>query len=348
MHTDAVFYRQRENGIRFQVNFTKNTGDLTDLSCLVADRFSNTEQRILAAGQTCSVTAGVDFTAGTTVAVSSGVLTSNFDLSVDSKDTGAITNDWDNNAVDASTQTQLHAGDRVSTADGTVTLTSNFYFNKGTDTLTLSAATSVSAGELVSQGDARGVVKAASTGTSVSVLVVSGTFTDDDGTDYTTFRLYIEVSDAALTNVYALYGTADHPLIVPPAYQVASPFGADFGGVNPALFAANPTAEYDSWLTIGLDDGDPRSLLAKSPGFIFDPADEHGWDVSKGMRKQDAAIFYMDPNMGPAATSREPVVVAQLTTPAGASHTITMELQGKPTENANGQEAWDVGVGWTW
>ena len=117
----------------------------------------------------------------------------------------------------------------------------------------------VTAGSLPAGGLGQDANNVATVDSCTARVEQTGTFTDDDGTEYTRFRLFIEVSDAALTNVYALYGTAEHPLIVPPAYQVASPFGADFGGVNPALFAANPTAEYDSWLTIGLDDGDPRS-----------------------------------------------------------------------------------------
>ena len=42
-------------------------------------------------------------------------------------------------------------------------------------------------------------------------------------------------------------------------------FGADVGGVNPAFFAINAAAEFDSWLTIGMTDASAPGALATSP-----------------------------------------------------------------------------------
>ena len=97
----------------------------------------------------------------------------------------------------------------------------------------------------------------------------TGVFTDPrDALEYTVFRLYVEVHDDALANVYALYGSEDSPLAIPPAFQVDPPFGADYGGVSPQLFGAEDTAQYDSWLTVGLADGNLHRELTVSDGFF--------------------------------------------------------------------------------
>ena len=88
-----------------------------------------------------------------------------------------------------------------------------------------------------------------------------GAFADAEGAEWSVFRLYVDHNDGAVfgdegeANVYELYGAPGRPLILPPAYQVPKPFGANIGGVDPALFAVEPTAQHDSWLTIGLEEG---------------------------------------------------------------------------------------------
>ena len=62
--------------------------------------------------------------------------------------------------------------------------------------------------------------------------------------------------------VTAIYGTDTEPWSLvgnAPFYQDA--FGSDFGGgVNPLLFGAFPTLEYDTWWTIGAEPGDDDGL----------------------------------------------------------------------------------------
>jgi hypothetical protein len=52
----------------------------------------------------------------------------------------------------------------------------------------------------------------------------------------TTYRLVFNL-DASQSNAYTLAGTGAQALVMPPAYQVAAPFGTDNGGVSPAFFA---------------------------------------------------------------------------------------------------------------
>ena len=131
----------------------------------------------------------------------------------------------------------------------------------------------------------------------------------------TTYQLSAELNDV-MTNVYALYGSAETPLRAPPAFQVASPNGADVGGVSPALFATTPAAEYDSWLTIGSTDG---SVSLSVAGISFD-----AWDTSTPLSASDGLIF-VAPDAGPGGT----VVVGQMTIPSDTYAEVTMGMQGR-------------------
>ena len=53
-----------------------------------------------------------------------------------------------------------------------------------------------------------------------------------------------------VADVYALYGDGENHLIIPPAFQVPTPFGTSVGPQNPAFFAVQPDCEFDSFLTI--------------------------------------------------------------------------------------------------
>ena len=60
-------------------------------------------------------------------------------------------------------------------------------------------------------------------------------------------------------NIYTIYGDAISPLEMPPAFQIEGAFGANTGGVNPLFFNALSTAKYDSWLSVGLTEGDDQN-----------------------------------------------------------------------------------------
>ena len=133
----------------------------------------------------------------------------------------------------------------------------------------------------------------------------------------TTYRLTLALKGGA-SNVYTIYGTSDPPLSMPAAFQVDAPFGADIGGVNPGLVAANAAAEFDSWLTVGITDGDSDGALG-SIGIDFS-----SWKDS-GLSATNAAVFWMNPDNGPSGSG---IAVAQLTIPSGQQATATMGAQG--------------------
>jgi hypothetical protein len=167
-------------------------------------------------------------------------------------------------------------------------------------------------------------------------------------TGMTTVQLYISLDAATQQNVYAMAGTDDTTMVFPPAYQVATPFGADIGGANPAFFpiannAALGFAEFDSWLTIGVTDGSAPGAISASPGF-----DLARWTESAGLSETNAAIFYMDPATMGANSGVDAIVMAQMTVSAetvAGGGTATAQLQGR---SAGGAEDWVLPVSWTW
>ena len=84
---------------------------------------------------------------------------------------------------------------------------------------------------------------------------------DPLGTGASTYRIYANFTSSDV-EVTAIYGTDSEPWSLignAPFYQDA--FGSDFGGsVNPLLFGAFPTLEFDTWWTIGAEPGDDDGL----------------------------------------------------------------------------------------
>jgi hypothetical protein len=105
---------------------------------------------------------------------------------------------------------------------------------------------------------------------------------------HTTYRLSLTLA-AGASNVYTIFGESTSPMIIPPAYQVPTPFGAAVGGVDPLFFGMKPEAKYDSWITVGITTGDSKSALGKV-GIADDK-----WTETAGMRITDGAVFWMDP-----------------------------------------------------
>ena len=144
------------------------------------------------------------------------------------------------------------------------------------------------------------------------------------GGEYATYRLSAVLSGDA-ESLYALYATPDAgeeihleeyneevfggtpgAMVIPAAFQVAAPFGANVGGVNPAFFTVVPDAAFDSWLTVGLSEGDSGGDLS-SIGIDFG-----SWTESTELVVTDGAVFAMQPDSFEAGRSSD-VLVAQLT-----------------------------------
>jgi hypothetical protein len=149
---------------------------------------------------------------------------------------------------------------------------------------------------------------------------------------YTTYRLEVTLGDQA-DNFYTIFGEPGMDMIIPGAYQVATPFGTDIGGVSPSLTAVMPTATYDSWLTVGITEGGDQ---ISSIGIPFGT-----WTEQAGFSTNNGALFWMDPTSGPTWDSG-PVTVAQLTVPTGATRLdVQMGAQGRSRNvHVDGQGDW--------
>ncbi len=111
--------------------------------------------------------------------------------------------------------------------------------------------------------------------------------------NYVTYQVTLILANE-VENVYSIYGDAGRDLVFPPAYQVAAPFGTDFGGVNPMLFSAVPAAQYDSWLTVGITEGDTAHHI-NAIGVDFSV-----WSEANGLLSAPdtgGSVFWMDPDM---------------------------------------------------
>ena len=119
-------------------------------------------------------------------------------------------------------------------------------------------------------------------------------------------------------------------MVLPPAYQVETPYGVDIGGVSPALWDAVPTSQYDSWLTVGTTKGVTSGEIT-SVGIDFS-----SWGQTGGLVVDDGAVFWLDPAGGPTGTD---IVVAQLTLVSGTDFSVTMNMRGRRAGAAtvNGQ-----------
>ena len=149
----------------------------------------------------------------------------------------------------------------------------------------------------------------------------------------TTMRMYATCNVAAgCRNIYTLAGNTATPLQIPAAYQVASPFGTSVGGSNPAFFSILPDAEFDSWLTLGSDDGSQAGRMS-SIGIPWDGA--FGWSDTRAIWTNNGALFFMDPDTGPSGD----VLLAQLTVAdssiSAATNIATMMLQGRSNNGAD-------------
>jgi hypothetical protein len=152
---------------------------------------------------------------------------------------------------------------------------------------------------------------------------------------HATYTLAIRLK-AAAKNVYTIFGDRNTPMILPPAFQMKSPFGANVGGVDPMFYQFKPASEFDSWITIGITQSDSGKM--GTIGIKFD-----GWTEKTGITVTNGAVFYMDPNAGPSKTSKGPkcctksgdIVLAQLTVKAGYNGYAQMDIGGHSTRGSD-------------
>jgi len=160
---------------------------------------------------------------------------------------------------------------------------------------------------------------------------------NENGIDgYTTFQVsLITKKNKNIKNIYALFGDdqTDRNMLIPPSYQGSR--GQNIGGVQSYLSEIIPILRYDSWLTIGVTDGDTNNRLS-TIGIDF--AD---WDENTALEIGNGALFVMDPEEDLVLGNE--YVVGQFTVLTGSNPEIILNVQGKTLDyeiNSIGDKSW--------
>ena len=145
---------------------------------------------------------------------------------------------------------------------------------------------------------------------------------------YTTFQLSLVVKENMnIRNIYALYGDSSNSLYFPPAYQSPTKFGDNIGGMNPVILRINPDSGFDSWITIGITDGDNSNIIS-SVGIDFDQ-----WTDNTGISITDGAVFVTDPE--DTLTDNNEYIIGQVTVRTESDFVAIFNVQGKTIDTSS-------------
>jgi len=150
---------------------------------------------------------------------------------------------------------------------------------------------------------------------------------------YTTYQLSLTTKpNMNIENIYAIYGNTDaggSTMHIPVAYHTEGVFNSNIGGVNPNLIDIYPDAAYDSWLTIGITDGDPDNLISTIG------IDYNLWTETEPLDIGNGAVFLMDPEI--VVSENNEYIIGQLTIMTNKIENVIINVQGKIV---NSREPW--------
>ena len=141
---------------------------------------------------------------------------------------------------------------------------------------------------------------------------------------YTTYQLSLIIKNPLVKNIYAIYGDntpIEYPMSIPGAFQGSSIFNNNIGGIAPELIAINHDALYDSWLTVGITNGDPLNKIS-TIGIDF-----NSWDENTPLYITNGAVFVMNPTE--ITSTNNEYIIAQLTIPNEVITDAIINVQGK-------------------
>jgi len=142
--------------------------------------------------------------------------------------------------------------------------------------------------------------------------------------DTWTARIYANLS--AGSRLDAVYGNEANPLLMT---STGGLFQSIYGGdtsasINPALYGAFPTLEYDSWVTIGLEDQNDNALASIGINFSDD-------EISTA-----DGSWYITPDDPQGQEIGGKVLIAQFTTYGNDSVLYgNISMQGKNADGSN-------------
>eukprot|EP01052_Picozoa_sp_SAG31_P000048 SAG31_NODE_2_length_46263_cov_45.908043_18_plen_229_part_00 len=165
----------------------------------------------------------------------------------------------------------------------------------------------------------------------------SGTWLQGQMTDivYNTYRVYISLSGDA-THVTGVFGSPRAPLVLPPAWQMGPPYGRTVAGIAHQIFDYNRNARFDSWLTIGTDDGSDEINLRVEPQARL--LLENNWTSAQALTLSSGGIIWDSSSRLPHTDAMRRVLIAQLTTEASAGFRFIFNAVGLTRSGAQWEE----------
>lgn len=147
-----------------------------------------------------------------------------------------------------------------------------------------------------------------------------------------TYRLSLIINNDDISNIYAIYGDRHHEMIIPGAYNENNVYSNNIGGIQPLFYTYNENLRYDSWLTIGITDGNQNEEIS-SVGIDFT-----NWNIDNSIHANNGAVFLMNPNE--IIVKGNEYVIAQLTIPSNNGLHAVINVQGKFKDLSMGNH-WD-------
>jgi len=148
---------------------------------------------------------------------------------------------------------------------------------------------------------------------------------------YTTYVLALKVKDPTVTGIYALFGGERDNMYIPRAYQVQK-LNTNIGGHDKVHYQMDHDTRYDSWITIGITDGNSGNKLA-SVGIDFTT-----WSDKEPLIVKDGAVFIIINPKKPL--KQKEYVIAQLTIPTHSSEKAIVNVQGHRV--MDGTHSWEA------
>ncbi len=148
---------------------------------------------------------------------------------------------------------------------------------------------------------------------------------------YTTYQLSLVIQpNKQIKNIYALFGEGgNHLMYFPPANQIDGPFNSNLGGIPQDIINLDWDLIYDSWITIGITNGDKNNELS-TIGIDFNQ-----WSNTQSISTTNGAVFSMDPEN---VLSKNEYTIAQLTVPNNRISTFSANVQGRKIDGGSWKE----------
>lgn len=138
---------------------------------------------------------------------------------------------------------------------------------------------------------------------------------------YTTYQLSLVIkNNMNVYDIYAIYGTTDNNMIIPPAYNSVSEINSNIGGTLDFIKNSQPNTIFDSWLTIGITDGNINNEIS------YVGIDFTNWNTNNGIIVDNGAVFTMNPS---AKIEDNEYIIGQLTVRTNEIYSVNINVQGK-------------------